>query len=133
MAAKQEYSILIADDDSPCRETLREIVEGEGFRALVASSGEEALDLIRFTKVHLAMLDMHMPCLSGLETLHLLRQIHALIPAILVTGDPTEAILRQAQQAAVFSVIPKPINRRMVAYTLVRAMSRYYETPMGGN
>src|SRR5437870_3528928 len=55
------FSILITDDDRGCREALRSIVEPEGYRTLLASSGEEALDIVREQGVHLALLDMHMP------------------------------------------------------------------------
>jgi CheY-like chemotaxis protein len=63
------YSILITDDDRGCREALCEIVASEGFRTLLAESGEEALEIIREERIHLALLDMHMPRLTGLETM----------------------------------------------------------------
>ena len=61
MTATRPYSILITDDDRDCRETLRDIVEPQGFRTLLASSGEEALDIVHGEPVHLVLLDMHMP------------------------------------------------------------------------
>ena len=78
LATNQNYSILIADDDTPAREALRDIVEQEGYRTILASSGVEAVDLIQEVQVHLVLLDMHMPNLTGLETLHLVRQIHTM-------------------------------------------------------
>jgi CheY-like chemotaxis protein len=122
----KNYSILIADDDRPCRETLREIVEPQGYRTLLASSGEEALDIVRGADIHLVLLDMHMPHLTGLETLQLARQINARLPAILVTGDPSESLLRQACQLRVYSVIPKPVSKNLVLYTVLKALSRFY-------
>lgn len=120
------YRILIADDDDSARESLREIVEPEGFDTVLASCGEEAVDIVRGVEVHLVLLDMHMPTLTGLETLQLARQFRAMLPAILVTGDASEAVIRQAQQAQVYSVIPKPVNKNMVLYTVVRALARFY-------
>jgi len=120
------FSILITDDDQGCRESLRDIVEAEGYRTLLASSGEEALEVVRVEPVHLLMLDMHMPRLTGLETLQLLRQLNALLPAILVTADVNERVLRQASLVKVYSVIPKPVSKSMVLYTVVRALSRHY-------
>src|SRR2546421_9092943 len=102
----QDYNILITDDDDRCREALREIMEPEGFRTLLASSGEEAVDIVREGSVHLVLLDMHMPTLTGLETLQLARQINALLPAILMTADSSQSLMRQAIQAHVYSVIP---------------------------
>jgi CheY-like chemotaxis protein len=127
----RDYSILIADDDVGCRAALRDIVEPQGYETLLAGSGEEALDIVRGHTVHLVLLDMHMPTLSGLETLLLVRQINALLPAILVTGDPSESVLRRAQQASVYSVIPKPVSKNLVLYTVVKALSRFYGPPGG--
>ncbi len=121
-----DYSILIADDDTSCRQALRDIMEPEGFRTLLASSGEEALDIVRESDVHLALLDMHMPTLTGMETLQLVRQIKGMLPAILITGDADESVIRQACQLHFYSVIPKPVSKNVVLYTVLRALSVVY-------
>jgi CheY-like chemotaxis protein len=120
------YSILITDDDVAARESLRSIVEPEGFRTVLASSGEQALDIVREEPIHLALLDMHMPTLTGLETLQLVHQINELLPCILVTADPSEGLMRQAFRARAYSVIPKPVSKHMLLYTVVRALMRAY-------
>jgi two-component system chemotaxis response regulator CheY len=122
----QDYSILITDDDRNCREALREIMEPQGFRVFLAGSGEEALEITQAEPVHLAILDMHMPTLTGLETLSLLRQMRAILPCILVTADVTESLMRQAWQAHAYSVIPKPVSKNVVIHTVVRALIRVY-------
>jgi CheY-like chemotaxis protein len=121
-----DYSILITDDDDNCRQVLRAIMEPQGFHTLLATSGEEAVDIVRDGAVHLALLDMHMPTLTGLETLQLARQYNAQLPCILITGDASDSLLRQAIQAHVYSVIPKPINKNVVLYTVLRALARFY-------
>src|SRR5437870_5247453 len=94
---QRPYSVLITDDDRQQRETLRDIVEPEGYRALLASSGEEALEIVRHEPVHVVLLDMHMPRLTGLETVQLVhQQVSVTLPCILVTPDATETLLRQA-------------------------------------
>jgi CheY-like chemotaxis protein len=125
------YSILVTDDDRGSREALRDIFEPRGSRVLLASSGEEALDLVRLEAVHVAILDMHMPTLSGLETLQMVHQINALLPCILVTADATEELMREAFRARAYSVIPKPVSRNVVLYTVVRALVRVYGGPRG--
>jgi DNA-binding NtrC family response regulator len=122
----RDYSILIADDDSNCREALRDIMEPEGYRTLLASSGEEALDIVRAADVHLVLLDMHMPTLTGLETWQQVQLIKAMLPAILITGDANANLLRQACQAHFYSVIPKPISKNVVLYTVLRALASFY-------
>jgi len=120
------YSILITDDDRGCREILRDIVEPEGFRTVLASSGEEAVDIVHKEPVHLALLDLHMPRLTGLETLELVHQVNQVLPCILVTGDATEDVMRQAFRARAYSVIPKPVSKNVVIYMVVRALVRVY-------
>jgi len=123
---REPFSILITDDDSYCREALREIFEPEGYQTVQASSGEEALDIVREHPVHLVLLDMHMPRLTGLETIRLLHQVRSMLPCILVTGDSSASLLRQACQAQAYSVIHKPISKGVVLYTVVRALLRHY-------
>jgi CheY-like chemotaxis protein len=125
-AEQRDYSVLIADDDDNSRETLRQIVEPAGLRALLARSGEEALDILGEGVVHLALFDLHMPHLTGLETLRLARQLGALLPCILITGDASDSVMRQASQASVYSVIPKPVSKSVVLYTVLRALARFY-------
>src|SRR5438105_3547971 len=120
--ATRPYSILITDDDRACREVLRDIVEPEGYRTLLAGSGEEALDIVRHEPVHLALLDMHMPTLTGLETLQLVRQVNAVLPCILVTADSSAGLMRQAFLAHAYSVIPKPVSKNVGLYTVFRAL-----------
>ena len=124
-ATQRPYTILITDDDTGCRESLREIVEHEGYRTHLAGSGEEALDIVREEPVHLALLDMHLPAMTGLETLQLVHQINAILPCILVTARPDDELLRQAFRARAYSVIPKPVSKHVVIYTVVRALRVY--------
>jgi two-component system, response regulator PdtaR len=120
------YSILITDDESGCREALRTLLDEAGYHTLIASSGEEAIEIVRVERVHAALLDMHMPTLTGLEVIELVRQFDSLMPCILVTADATEGLMRQAFHARVYSVIPKPVSRNVVLYTVVRALTRAY-------
>jgi len=134
MKATQEagdFSILITDDDRESREALREIIQPEGFQTLTAASGEEAIDIVRGQPVHLVLLDMHMPTLTGLETLQLVRQFRDALPAILVTGNADDSLVRRAAQARVYSVIPKPVSKHLLLYTVLRALARFYGLSKG--
>src|SRR5262245_26874306 len=124
----QRFTILITDDDRGVREALGELVETKGFRPLLAEHGEQAVEIVQHEPIHLALLDMHMPRLTGLETLQLVRQINAFLPAILITADATLELMRQAFHAQVFSVVPKPVNAQVVLTTVLRALGRVYGT-----
>ena len=125
MSTTLTKSVLIADDDDDCREALREIVEPEGYRVILAASGEEALEIIEGEQVSLALFDVQMPRLTGLEVVELVHRINKLLPCILVTANATEEVIRQAFQVRAYSVIPKPVSRGVLLYTMLRAMKAY--------
>ncbi len=126
MTFDRSYSILITDDDPVARETLREIVAPQGYHTLMAESGEEALDLVREHEVHLALFDMHLPRLSGLETLALVRQMKGAIPAILITADQDDDLMRRALSENAFCVLAKPVSKNVVIYVVHKAIAKYY-------
>ncbi|HEY0983139.1 response regulator, partial [Schlesneria sp.] len=106
----EQYQLLIADDDDAFRSTLCEIFE-PFFRLIEAESGEEALERAAHEKVHLALFDMHMQCLTGLEALRRLKEIHTLAPCILITGDYSAELCYHAAEAQAFSVLKKPTTK----------------------
>ena len=122
-------SLLITDDDVAFRETLRTVLEHQGFRTCLAGDGEEALGIVRSREIHLVVLDMHMPKLTGLETLRRLKQFKALIPCILLSADLDELIIEQARLAQAFSVLAKPVTRTQITRTVRLALQRTYNWP----
>ena len=120
------YSLLITDDDRSARETLREIFEPAGFRTLMAESGEEAIDIASSEEVHIALMDMHLPKLTGLETMTILRQLKGGFPMILISADQDETLMRRALSAQAFSVLAKPVSRHVVIYIVNRALEKFY-------
>jgi two-component system, response regulator PdtaR len=123
------FSILVADDDPGNRETLAGLLRDRGFETVVAADGGEAVEIVQVTQIHLVLIDMHMPRLTGLEAVEMVRQLNALLPAILMTGDATRELIRKAHQAQVYSVIPKPVNVNVVLHTLARALQQVYGPP----
>ena len=121
------FSILIADDDRGNREALGEVLQNRGFDTVLAKDGGEAVEIVQVQLVHLVLFDMHMPRLSGLEALNLLRQtLHKVLPAVLMTADASSELMKQAFLAQVYSVIPKPVNKNIVLHTLARALEQVY-------
>jgi CheY-like chemotaxis protein len=123
------FSILVADDDRGIRETLRDVLAGRGFSIVLAGSGEEAVEVVQAESIHLVICDLHMPRMTGLEALAVMRQIREILPAILMTADANKDVLRQAFLAHVYSVIPKPVNVNVVLHTMSRALGQVYGPP----
>lgn len=119
-------SLLITDDDRAFRETLRGLFEPEGFRTVLAEDGEQALEIVCTQEVHLVLLDMHMPRLTGLETLRRLKRLKSLLPCILLSAELDELIIEQARLAQAFSVLPKPVTRRQLTGSVRQALEQTY-------
>jgi CheY-like chemotaxis protein len=129
MASVVVPSILITDDDLAFRETVSGMLEPRGFRTLLASDGEEALRIMDREEIHLMLLDMHMPRLSGLETLRRVRQARLRLPCILLSAALDEAIIEQARMADAFSILSKPVSRLTITTTIDQALRRAYDWP----
>ena len=93
----------------------------------MASDGEEAIEVMKREQVHLLMLDMHMPRLTGLETLRRLRSWNVQTPSILLSAELDDAIRDAARRAAAFEVLGKPVTREQITDVVARALYDAYE------
>jgi CheY-like chemotaxis protein len=132
--------LLITDDDRDFRETVAGVLNERGFETLQAADGEEALNIVCRQQVHLLLLDMQMPRLSGLETIERLRgaempwtivdpingKLTIPLPWILISGALDERIIARAQAAAVFSVLPKPVRLPELTGAVAGALAQAY-------
>ena len=122
-------SILITDDDHAFRETVKGMLEPRGFRTLTAADGEEALKILGAEPIHLLLLDMHMPRLTGLETVRRIRQGNSRLPCVLLSAALDETIVQQARLAEIFTVLPKPVSRIDITSTVDQVFRRIYGWP----
>ncbi len=122
-------SLLITDDDTAFRETLCGVFQPRGFRVLSAGDGEEALKIVGQEDVHLLLLDMHMPRLTGLETLRRVKLFRSRLPCILLSARLDEALVQQARMAEAFSVLSKPVSHRVITSAVEQALRRIYGWP----
>jgi CheY-like chemotaxis protein len=122
----QPPSLLITDDDPGFRETLRIVFEPKGFRTLLAGDGEEALSIVQREPVHLVLLDMHMPKLTGLETLRRLKEFRAMLPCILLSAQLDDWVVEQALLAHADSVLSKTLTIRQITHSVFTALQRTY-------
>jgi len=138
--------LLITDDDRDFRETVAGLLNERGFETLQAGDGEEALSIVCRENVHLLLLDMQMPRLSGLDTIEIIRgypgpwqetatgsflsngasQPTTPIPWILISGCLDDKILARARAASAFSVLPKPIRLPQLTGAVASALQQTY-------
>jgi len=120
-------SLLITDDDCDFRETLRHVFEPRGYRTVLAGDGEEALQIVRRDQIHLLLLDMHMPRLTGLETIRRVKQFAETLPCILLTANLDEHLAEEARRARAFSVLAKPVRFAEITTVVNQALRATYE------
>lgn len=99
--------IFLVDDDEGVRNSLRNMMEGEGFVVHAFSSGHDLLNDASLPATGCLVVDYHMPAMNGLELVSALRSRGVSIPAILITGNPTKYVRDRAAAAAVL-VVEKP-------------------------
>src|SRR5262249_12471054 len=122
------YELLLADDDAEFRRTLRLVLEPH-VQLCEAECGEEAVEIVRTRHVDLVLLDMNMRVLSGLETLRAVKSLRAALPCILITASFTAELRRTATLADAYSVLKKPVTRRLLLTTVSQALASAYDDP----
>jgi PAS domain S-box-containing protein len=105
-----EYSVLVVDDEKELGELIKRELDKEGYRTAVAYDGVEGLDHFSHNWVDVAIVDIKMPRMSGLEMLEKCREITDDFISIIITsyGDEERAI--QALQLGVFNYLRKPVS-----------------------
>lgn len=134
MVAKRTgpYELLVADDDAEFRRMLRLVLEPH-VELFEAECGEEAVEIVRTREVDLVLVDMHMRALSGLDTLRLVKTLRAALPCILMTANPTVEIRQRAALENAFTVLKKPMTRRLLLSTVSGALKSAYDDPELGD
>ncbi len=107
---KKNYLILVVDDEPLIRESLYEILKIEGYRVEMASSGEEALEIIKKEKVDIVLTDMKLPYMSGITLLTETKKITPDTEVILITGYGSIETAVDAMKKGAYDYITKPIN-----------------------
>jgi two-component system LytT family response regulator len=115
--------IVIADDERPARSFLKNILDGFEDVEIIgeAENGAEAVELIKQTKPDLALLDLQMPEISGLEVVKLLRKSQLPLVAFVTAYDEFAV---QAFEVNAVDYLLKPVDKARLGETLSRARER---------
>jgi signal transduction histidine kinase len=101
-------TIVIIDDDPNARRTLTDILKVKGYEPFAAKDGAEGLALLRRHQPRVALIDLGLPDISGLDVLNRVRTEHTSTEAIIVTGNATLDSAIEATNKGAFSYIQKP-------------------------
>ncbi len=110
---KRRLHVLVAEDNVINRRLFGKILESAGHRVTLVSDGEEALDAIERETPDLALMDVNMPKMSGLEAVKLYRFAHMSgprLPIIALTADATAEGRRMCEEAGMDGIALKPIE-----------------------
>jgi DNA-binding response OmpR family regulator len=102
--------ILIVDDETNVRLNFRRTLETEGFEIFEASSGEEAIQLLAEQTFALAILDIRMPGMGGLELLAKLREAGISVPAMIVTAYSDVPHAVKGMKLGAIDFLQKPLR-----------------------
>ncbi len=119
--------IVIADDEPIILLDLRQMLEELGMSVVgEASDGKQAVEKVRTLKPDLAILDVKMPELDGIEAARILHE-ERLAPVILLTAYSDNELIQRAKQAGVYGYIVKPFKQADLTPAIEVALARHQE------
>jgi len=119
--------VLVVDDEPRMIHFIRLNLEHDGFEVIEATSGSQALEVLRDRMPDLILLDVMMPDMDGFESLQLLREIST-VPVIMLTAKGEEEDRVRGLELGADDYITKPFSPREMV-SRVRAVIRRTETP----
>jgi DNA-binding NtrC family response regulator len=111
-------TILVVDDEQHFLELLIRILGKRGFEVLTASSGPEALKLFERQSFNLALLDIKMGPMNGIQLLDEIKKRHPDIKAVMMTAYPTSETRGQALEKGAAAYLSKPLDLEELVKTI---------------
>ncbi len=119
--------ILLVDDEVDFVEALSERLASRGFAVATALSGEDALDKVRAGGIDVVILDVQMPGMDGLATLHKIKEIDQLVEVLMLTGRATVHSAVEAMRGGAFDYMMKPADIKDLVEKITIAFKRKSE------
>ncbi|BBH22954.1 DNA-binding response regulator [Paenibacillus baekrokdamisoli] len=116
--------IIVADDDPYIRELLRFVLSKEGYMVLEAENGEVASTILENEQVHLAIVDIMMPVMNGLELCREIRE-HYDIPVIMLTAKGEIEDKEQGFGSGTDDYLVKPFEPKELLFRIQALLRRY--------
>src|SRR5881409_2386503 len=123
-------TLLIADDDPGLRESLERTLTREGFRVILASDGNAALERLQAGGVDLVLTDLKMPGLSAIELLRAVKAIAADVDVILLTAFGTVEEAVRAMKEGAYDFLTKPFQRAQLLRLIRQARSEEHTSEL---
>jgi two-component system response regulator AtoC len=114
--------LLVADDDPVVRDFLAEVLVREGYRVRTAGGGEECVQLAGTEPFDLALVDLRMPDLDGIDVLKRLAVVQPGVPVLILTAFATMETAIDAIQAGAWDYLSKPLRVEEIEVTVRRTL-----------
>lgn len=121
--ARRRGTLLIVDDEEGPRQSLRVIFKDD-YELLMAADGATAIELARQHPVDVAVCDIRMAGMSGIEVLERLKYVDSAIEVVMITAFETTDTIRQALRLRACDYINKPFDVATIRATVASAMQR---------
>lgn len=120
-------TILIVDDEKEIRNLFQDFLTQEGYKVFTATNGVEAISLGKQNRFDLALLDIRMPGMDGIETFQELRKFKKDLEVIILTGHGTLNTAKEAMKLGAYDFLTKPIDLGLVKNIIRQALERKKE------
>jgi len=120
----QERILIVDDEPDLLRLLKRSLQEDLGCQTETVTSGQEALKLLNKQVFDVALIDMKMPAMSGLELLELLLEEHPWLTVVMMTAHGCIELAVEAIKTGAYDFITKPFDTEAIAFTLQKALER---------
>jgi DNA-binding NtrC family response regulator len=120
----EKMQVLIIEDDRGVADALKLIMEDDGFETVVAINAQQGIEQARLRRFDLAISDVQLPDMSGLDVLTTLRKKDAAPPFIIITAYLTQEVVTEAMARGAFHVLSKPFLPSEILDLARKAISR---------
>jgi len=103
-------NILVVDDESGIRQSLKGVLEDEGYKSAVAESAEDCLELLGKRAFDVILLDVWLPGMDGLEALEKIRELENAPEVIMISGHGTIETAVRATKLGAYDFLEKPLS-----------------------
>lgn len=120
------YRILVVDNEKAQREQLAGFLKKQGFSATTAGSGREAIDICLDKSFEVALVDLKMPEMDGIELLEKLKQIDPEVQVIMMTAYGSVETAVDAMRLGAYHYVSKPVNLKEVELLINKALDNHH-------
>ncbi len=106
-----DKTILIVDDEEELAENLGDLLEFEGYKVILTSTGEEALEKLVEPVPDIVLLDIQLPGISGIDVLREAKSKYPELPVVMVSASSQKGTSEQVEQLGAEAMVLKPYDQ----------------------